>query len=132
MSADGENSVIVVSGNDWGPPARSQGLHVWSRSEPCAAAWRGAEGCGCHLSPASGPEESNTVVWAGYRRTGRAVYRRVTAAIMMGAGTRAMGASEGSWCARRVTRAWHARGPYRSADAESRGGTGEAVHRGVS
>ena len=60
------------------------------------------------------------MVWAGYRRTGRAVYRRVTAAIMTGAGTRAMGASEGPLCARRVARAWHARGQGRR-DSRARG-----------
>ena len=31
------------------------------------------------------------MVWAGFRGTGRAVYRKVAAAIMMGAGTRARG-----------------------------------------
>jgi hypothetical protein len=108
MSADRENHGVVVSGSDRGPPARSPGLHVWSRSEPCAAARRG-----CHPSLASGPEGSSTVVWAGYHGTGWAVYRRVTAAIMKGAGTRVMGAGGGPLCARRVARAWHARGQGR-------------------
>ncbi len=35
------------------------------------------------------------MVWAGYRGTGWAVYRRVTVAIIMGAGTRVMGLAKG-------------------------------------